>query len=93
MSNLESAWKTLFAEWSPEIPRRGVIINSLNEQIPFNGFMTSEHFVLFSRSSPDAMGARMVLMPYDSLVTLKITDVVKSKTFQSAGFQGELGRQ
>ena len=93
MCNSESPWKTLFTEWPADMPRRGIMITSANEQIPFSCFMTSEHFVLFSRNATDSLGARTVLLRYESLAVIKITDVVKSKVFESAGFEGQLGRQ
>ena len=93
MSNLESPWKTLLLQWPDEMPRRGIVISTQGEQIPFNGFMTSEHFVVFSRNTPDALGARTVILPYDNLATVKMTEIVKSPVYQKAGFQGELGRQ
>ncbi|HLA84453.1 MAG TPA: hypothetical protein VJL29_06640 [Thermoguttaceae bacterium] len=93
MSASESAWKTLFAEWPAELPRKGILVTTLNEPIPFNGFMIGDHFVVISRNAPDALGARTVLLPYESLFLLKMTDVIKSKAYQAAGFRGELGQQ
>ena len=93
MCNLESPWKTLFTEWPADMPRRGIVITTFDEQVPFNGFMTSKHFLVFSRNTPDALGARTVLLPYDSLAAIKIIDVVKSNVYQTAGSTGELGRQ
>jgi hypothetical protein len=92
MCGLQSAWKTLFDHWPAEMPRRGMLLTSLNEPIPFNGFMTGEDFVVLSRPAPDSLGARTVLLPYGNLAALKITDVIKSKAFQAAGFHGELGQ-
>jgi len=83
----------LFGQWPDAIARRGIVITSLNDQIPFNGFMTSEHFVVFSRNAPDALGARTVMLPYEMLASIKMTDIVKSTAYQAAGFRGELGRQ
>jgi len=93
MCSLESPWNTLFTEWPADMPRRGVAITTFNEQIPFNGFMTSERFVVFSRNTPDALGARTVMLLYEGLAVIKMTDVVKSDVYRGAGFAGELGRQ
>ena len=93
MNGSGSSWKTLFEKWPAQMPRRGLLLTTLNEPIPFNGFMTSEEFVVISRPSPDSLGARTVVVPYENLALLKITDVVKSKVFQIAGFHGELGQQ
>jgi len=93
MSNTQSAWKIFFTTWPHEMPRRGLLITSLGEQVPFNGFMTSEHFLVVSRPAPDSLGARTVMLPYENLAAMKLTDVVKSDVFKAAGFHGELGRQ
>lgn len=93
MDPAASPWKDLFDHWPETLAHRGIVITSLNEPIPFNGFMIGDHFVALSRNAPDALGARTVLLPYESLVALKLTEVLKSKTLQPAGFRGELGHQ
>jgi hypothetical protein len=81
-----TSWKDVFCHWPAEMPRRGVLIAAFGEQIAFAGFSTSEAFLLLERNSPDSMGARTILMPYDNVLGLKITDVVKPRAFQSLGF-------
>lgn len=81
-----TSWKDVFCRWPAEMPRRGVLVVSFGEQIPFSSFSTGEAFLLLERHSPDAMGARMILLPYDKVLGLKIVDVVKAKSFQSFGF-------
>ena len=93
MPTSESYWKSFFDNWPDTIEHRGVILTTLGEQIPFNGFMTSDAFVVFSRNTPDAIGARTVILPYEKLGALKMTDIIKSPEYRKAGFQGELGRQ
>lgn len=93
MSTSEFPWKTLLNNWPEAIARRGIIITTLNDQIPFNGFMTSENLVVFSRNTPDAVGARTVMLQYETIAVIKMTDVIKSPEYRLAGFQGELGRQ
>ncbi|MBN1909974.1 MAG: hypothetical protein JW818_09565 [Pirellulales bacterium] len=83
-------WKDLFCQWPEDLPHRGIAITSFDEQIPFAGFLTSEAFLLLSRSMPDSMGARSILIPYENLVAVKITEVVKPKTFERMGFEGNL---
>ena len=81
-----STWRDVFCRWPAEMPRRGVLVVAFGEQIPFSGFSTSEAFLLMERQSPDAMGARTILLPYDKILGLKIVDVVKTRAFQSFGF-------
>jgi hypothetical protein len=86
--NLGHAWKDLFANWADELPRRGVLVTTFDEQILFSGFMTGESFLLIERNAPDTMGARQLIVPYANIAALKIVDVVKSKNFAKLGFEG-----
>ncbi len=83
-----SGWKDFFTKWPSEIPKRGVLVTEFSEQISFSGFMAGEAFLLLQRKSPDSLGARMILLPYQQISALKITDVIKAKPFKAMGFQG-----
>ena len=80
------AWQEYFRKWPAELERRGVVVTSFDEQIPFDGFATSEHLLLLDRKIPDTLGARKILLCYAQIMAVKITDVVKMKAFQSLGF-------
>ena len=79
-------WKHCFCNWPADVPRRGVLVTSYDDQIPFDGFCTSEHLLLVERRTPDTSGARQVLIAYQNIVAVKITDVVKVKSFVPLGF-------
>ena len=81
-------WKQLLNNWPRDMPRRGVLITSYDEQIVFSDFLLGEDMVLVERNSPDAMGARKVILPYQNILALKIIDVVRSKTIRKFGFVG-----
>jgi hypothetical protein len=81
-----SSWRDVFRRWPTEMPRRGVLVVAFGEQIPFSGFSASEAMLLLERQSPDSMGTRTILLPYDQVLGLKIVDVVKPRTFHSLGF-------
>ncbi len=83
----DNAWKHCFRNWPAELPKRGVLVTSYDEQIPFDGFLTSEHLLLVERRTPDTSGARQVMLAYQSVVALKITDVVKTKALLPLGFE------
>jgi hypothetical protein len=83
-------WKSWFHGWPAEMPPQGVVVTTLGEQIPFQGFLVSDHAVLLQRRTPDAVGARQVILPYGKIDSLKITDVVSPSVFTAAGFQGAL---
>jgi hypothetical protein len=88
-----TGWRDIFCRWPAEVPRRGVLVAAFGEQMPFSGFFTSEAFLLVERQSPDAMGARMVLLPYDKILGLKIVDVMKPRTVQLLGFDVPAAKQ
>jgi hypothetical protein len=79
-------WGKFFSEWPTDVARRGIIVTAFDEQILFATFLASSNFLLLERQTPDSLGARTVIVPYDQIVALKIVDVVKSKQFKNAGF-------
>ncbi len=88
-----AAFADLFSNWPDGLPRRGVLVVSFGEQIPFDGFLTSETLLFVNRRNPDSMGTRQLLLSYDSILAVKIADVVKPKVFASYGFQGEVPKR
>ena len=93
MNNFEGGWKTFFCDWPEALPRRGLLITNYDEQIPFAGFLTSEPFLLLDRQTPDSLGARTIIMPYECVTALKLTEVIDQKTFRSIGFEGSLKKR
>ena len=79
-------WRECFAKWPEELHRRGVLVVSFNEQIPFDNFYAGDQMLLVERRVPDTMGARMVMVSYGVIDALKIVDVVKPKAFSQLGF-------
>jgi hypothetical protein len=79
-------WRECFEKWPTEIERRGVVVTSFNEQIPFESFLSSPDMVLLERRAPDTVGARLVLVGYQFIQAIKIVDVVKPKAFLGMGF-------
>ncbi|OHB66799.1 MAG: hypothetical protein A2V70_17680 [Planctomycetes bacterium RBG_13_63_9] len=90
MDEYSQGWKDFFGNWPGDMPRRGVLVTSFDEQILFTGFLTSASFLLIERRAPDSVGGRMVMLPYDKISALKVTEVVKLKAFRAIGFEGAL---
>jgi hypothetical protein len=86
-STMGEAWRGLFENWPEAIPRRGVVVTIFNETIPFASFMISGGILLLERDKPDTIGARKVMLAYDSISAVKITDVIEMARFQVMGFQ------
>jgi len=86
----QKAWKETFTNWPAGIPRRGLVVNTLNESMPFKAFMTKDDTVLLERSNPDSLGARYILIGFDSIDSVKFIDPIKESIFTTAGFVGKL---
>jgi hypothetical protein len=85
--NTGEYWRMLFEGWPASIPRRGLLITTFGEAIPFVGYLLSPGIVLLERDKPDSLGARKVFVAFDAISALKITDVVDLARFQELGFQ------
>ncbi len=80
--------RRIFAEWPASIPRQGMIVTGFGEGIPFCSFMLCGDLILLERKTPDASGARRVIMPIDGILAVKILDAVEMPRFTAMGFQG-----
>ena len=85
-------WKEYLLQWPAKLPRTGLIISHFGEQIPFVGFMTHDNFLLLQRRAPDSLGARIVILPYDQVAALKLTEVISQHVFTAGGFEGTLAK-
>jgi hypothetical protein len=86
MEGLAHGWKQFFLKWPAEVERRGIVVTSFNEQVPFSGFAIGEAMLLLERATPDTVGARKIILGWEQIAAVKITEVVKTKSFQAAGF-------
>lgn len=91
--DVHEIWKRCFCNWPPELERHGIVVTNFDEQIPFDNFSTSDWLLLLDRRTPDTSGARKVMLPYGHIMGLKITDVVKSRTFAALGFDEARGKK
>ena len=81
------AWKLLFQRWPASIPKEGIVVTSLNEGVNFCNFQVSEHTVLLERDRPDVMGARTVIVPWQEIVSVKLTTAIEPAKFKDMGFK------
>jgi hypothetical protein len=86
----QQVWKSYFTNWPEGVPRRGVLVSTLNEATPFKGFMVQGELLLLERVNPDPLGARFNLMSYEAINCVKLTDPLKESVFTAAGFTGKL---
>jgi hypothetical protein len=88
-----SVWKSFFSNWPPGIQHRGVLVTTLNEAIPFKGFMMKDDLLLLDRNNPDSMGARFILIDFAAINNLRLIDPLKEPVFAGAGFLGKLAKE
>lgn len=85
-------WREMFLKWPASIPKRGVVMSTLNEVTPFKGFMVKGEMLLLERTNPDPLGARFILMGYDAIHMVKLTEPLRDDVFTSAGFVGQFAK-
>lgn len=85
-------WRDLFMNWPKGIARRGVLVSTINEVTPFKSFLTKGDILLLERSIPDPLGTRFILMSYDAIHMIKLTDPLKEEILAGAGFVGQLAK-
>lgn len=86
----QNPWKALFTNWPAGIPRRGIVVNSLNESLPFKSFMLKDESLLLERTNVDSLGARFILLGFDAVHSVRFVDPLKESVLTTAGFVGKL---
>ncbi len=89
---LRSDFHRILTEWPVSIQRKGIMITSFGESVPFTDYMLSGNLVLIDRGVPDTAGARRVIVTIDAIVGIKITDPIEMARFTAMGFQANATR-
>lgn len=77
----------IFAQWPAAIPRKGTVVTSYGESIPFSDYMLTSELVLLIRPQPDAQGTRRVIMQLGDIIAIRIAEAVEPERFTVMGFQ------
>lgn len=85
-------WRDVFTNWPATIPRRGWLVSTLNESIPFKSFLIKGELLLLERTNPDPMGTRFIVLTFDAIHLLKLTDPLKESVLTGAGYVGQLAK-
>lgn len=83
-------WRSILENWPAAIPKQGIVITNYQESIPFQNFLLSSGVVLFERDKPDSLGARKVMLSYEAICAIKLTDPMELARYQVMGFQSTL---
>lgn len=92
MPAAENPYRQLFLNWPDSLAKRGIIVSTLNETMPFKGFMVRKEMLLLERQNPDSLGARFILMQYEDIAAVKLVDPLKTETFLPLGFVGKMSQ-
>lgn len=87
MDMTADAWRMLFESWPASIERKGMILSKQNENIPFTNYLVSNSLLLLDRGTPDAHGARKVVLSMDQIAALKLAGAQPMNEFMAMGFQ------
>lgn len=85
-------WREVFTTWPTAIPRRGLIVSTLNETIPFKSFFLRGDTILLERTNPDPVGTRFIVLAFDAIHMLKLTEPLKESVLNTAGYVGQLAK-
>ena len=77
----------ILAQWPAAIPRRGSIVTSFGDTIPFEDYMLTRDLVLLIRAQPDAHGTRRVIMKVEDILAIRFADAIEAERFTAMGFQ------
>src|SRR5437870_1937829 len=80
-STLAAVWRACFHGWPANIPQRGVLVTTFDEQIPFAGFMVADELLFLERRNPDTLGTRSVIVAFANIAALKIVDPIETREF------------
>ena len=89
--DLAQVWKQYLSNWPDGLLRKGVVVSG-EEQIVFVSFLMSDAVVLFERQAPDSVGGRKVILPYDAIKAIKVTEPIDDKPFIASGFAPSLSK-
>ncbi len=70
-------WRSILENWPEVIPKQGIIVTNYQETIPFQNFLLSTGVVLLERDKPDSQGARKVMLSYEAISAIKLTDTME----------------
>jgi len=78
--------EAVLMSWPQQLTRRGVAVTMQADQILFSNFSLGNGCVLLERATPDSVGGRMVIVPFDQLAAVKLTETPPQETLTKLGF-------
>lgn len=85
-------WREVFEKWPAGIPKRGVILSTLNEATPFKSFLLKGNLLMLERTNPDPIGTRFILTDFGAIHLVKFVDQLSEAALTSAGYAGQFSK-
>ena len=80
-------WRSFFHEWPSGMKHTGVVLTSFGETVPFLDYVASDTLVVLERRTPDTVGGRRVVLPYERIDAIKIVDPITTDVLTASGFR------
>ena len=80
-------WRSFFETWPNSIPHQGILVTDVQETIPFVDFLISGGLLMVERDKPDSYGSRKVIVSYNAISAVKLTNTEELSKFEVMGFQ------
>ncbi|MHB8900551.1 MAG: hypothetical protein ACYC6Y_17500 [Thermoguttaceae bacterium] len=77
---------SVLAQWPDTLARRGVAATMQGESIVFSDFSLGHGCVLLQRATPDSLGGREVILPFEQVAVIKLTESLSTKARKDLGF-------
>ena len=90
---LVGVWRQFFSDWPASFAQKGVVLSRLDEQFPFSGFLVKGDVVVLERPTPDAVGGRRVVLPFEIIHAVKFTEPIKTEQLVAAGYRAPASKQ
>ena len=87
MSRGADAWQAMFENWPAELPRKGILVTTFGESIPFVSFLIANGLVMVERDRPDTSGARKIMVSYDFITAVKLESALDMASYLTMGFR------
>lgn len=80
------AWQEFFESWPETFPQQGIIVTTFQETVPFTRFLIAPGLLALERDRPDSIGARKVVLSYNAISAVKMTDTAGLDSIRELGF-------
>ena len=81
-------WQNVFMNWPAGMPKTGLLVTTCQEPFGFRDFQVLGGLLYLERDRPDSLGSRKVLLSFESISAIKLTDTRDLAADVEMGFGG-----